>query len=69
MKSFVKPFFFLLLTIHFSPFSFAQDVSYPQPTGYVVDQSGIIDSAAQSRLAAWILELKQKTTAEVLLSP
>jgi len=43
----------------------AQDVSYPQATGYVVDQSGIIDGATQSKLEAWILELKQKTGAEV----
>ncbi len=40
-------------------------MSYPADSGYVVDQSGIIDSAAQSRLEAWILELKQKTSAEV----
>ena len=45
--------------------SFAQDVSYPAASGYVVDQSGIIDSATRSRLEGWILELKQKTTAEV----
>ena len=31
----------------------------------MVDQSGIIDTAAQSRLEGWILELKQKTSAEV----
>ena len=68
----------LLLTINFFPFSFAQpasplpadrqgqvrDVSYPAASGYVVDQSGIIDSAARSRIEGWILELKQKTTAE-----
>ena len=45
--------------------SFAQDAAYPQPSGYVVDQSGIIDSDSQRKLNAWILELKQKTTAEV----
>ena len=60
------------LSTLFTSFAFAQpvsseagSVSYPQASGYVVDQSGIIDSAAQSRLQAWILELKQKTTAEV----
>ena len=55
----------LAMTLVCIPFSFAQDVSYPQSSGYVVDQSGIIDSAAQSRIEAWALELKQKTTAEV----
>ena len=65
MKSFVRFFFWLLLIINFAPFSFAQDVVYPPASGYVVDQSGIIDSAARSRLEAWILELKQKTNAEV----
>jgi uncharacterized protein len=65
MKSFSLPAFFILLTVNFVPFGFAQQVSYPAATGYVVDQSGIIDSAAKSRLEAWILELKQKTTAEV----
>ena len=65
MKSFCRLSFWLLLTFNFIPFSFAQDVSYPAASGYVVDQSGIIDSATQSRLEAWILELKQKTTAEV----
>ena len=65
MKSFVRFFFWLLLILNFAPFSFAQDVVYPPASGYVVDQSGIIDSAARSRLEAWILELKQKTSAEV----
>ena len=53
-----------LLTL-FTPFVFAQDVFYPSASGYVVDQSSIIDSATKSRMDAWILELKQKTTAEV----
>lgn len=57
--------FWLIVTIYFSPHSFAQNVSYPAASGYVVDQSGIIDSAAKMRLEAWILELKQKTNAEV----
>ncbi|MBF0571898.1 MAG: TPM domain-containing protein [Candidatus Omnitrophica bacterium] len=65
MKSFLQPAFWFLLLINFNSFSFAQDVSYPPASGYVVDQSGIIDSAAQSRLEAWILELKQKTSAEI----
>jgi len=62
----------LLLTVYFASFSFAQpaspsggDVSYPSASGYVVDQSGIIDSTAQGRIEGWILELKQKTSAEV----
>jgi uncharacterized protein len=67
-------FSFLLLIFNFVPFSFAQsgagpatggDVSYPATSGYVVDQSGIIDSAARSRIEGWILELNQKTTAQV----
>ena len=65
MKSFVRFFFWLLLILNIAPFSFAQDAVYPPASGYVVDQSGIIDSAARSRLEAWILELKQKTNAEV----
>jgi uncharacterized protein len=65
MKSFFKLSLCLLLTIKFSSLCFAQDVSYPAASGYVVDQSGIIDSAAQSRIEGWILELKQKTNAEV----
>jgi uncharacterized protein len=79
MKSTSLLVFCLLLTVNFAPFSFAQhaspvgpatgesggDVSYPVASGYVVDQSGIIDSAARSRIEGWILELKQKTTAEV----
>jgi len=71
MKSVIL-FLFLLLTLNFIPFSFAQagpaiggDVSYPAASGYVVDQSGIIDSATQTQLENWILELKQKTGAEV----
>src|SRR5476649_1589240 len=58
-------FLFLSLIVNFVPLSFADDVSYPAASGYVVDQSGIIDSAAQSRIEGWILELKQKTSAEV----
>jgi len=72
MKSCLKLALWFLLIVNFTPFSFAQtspatggDVSYPKASGYVVDQSGIIDSTAQRRLEAWILELKQKTTAEV----
>jgi uncharacterized protein len=65
MKSLSTLAFCLLLTVRFAPFCHAQDVAYPAPSGYVVDQSGIIDSDAQSRMQAWILELKQKTTAEV----
>jgi uncharacterized protein len=57
--------FLLVLMTLFSLPCFAQDVSYPAPAGYVVDTSHIIDDATQQRLAAWILELKQKTTAEV----
>ena len=58
--------------ICFAPFGFAQsalpagrDISYPAASGYVIDQSGIIDSAARSRIEGWIIELKQKTTAQV----
>jgi len=65
MSSFLKISFCFLLFSFFSPCIFAQDVSYPAANGYVVDQSGIIDGAAQSRMAGWILELKQKTSAEV----
>ena len=63
---------FLLLTINFVPFTFAQpaspvggDVSYPAAGGYVVDQSGIIDGTVRGRIEGWIIELKQKTTAQV----
>lgn len=49
----------------FSPYSLAQEPTYPSASGYVVDQSGIIDAKAQSRIEGWILELKQKSTAEV----
>jgi uncharacterized protein len=65
MKSFSKLLLGLLLTINLAPLSFAQDVAYPSASGYVVDQSGIMDAGTKSRLEAWILELKQKTTAEV----
>lgn len=58
-------FLFLSSIFIFLPSSFAQNVSYPAPSGYVVDQSGIIDTATQSQINAWILELKQKTSAEV----
>jgi uncharacterized protein len=54
MRSFSQLLLCLLLTIKFSPLCFAQ-----------VDKSGIIDSAAQGRIEGWILELKQKTSAEV----
>ena len=45
--------------------AYTQDVSYPQPTGYVVDQSGIIDADTKNRLETLIQELKQKTGAEI----
>ena len=61
----IFPLFFLALVFNFLPSAFAQNVSYPTPSGYVVDQSGIIDAGTQAKLNAWILELKQKTTAEV----
>jgi uncharacterized protein len=65
MKSFLHLALLVLLSVTFAHSSFAQDVSYPAASGYVVDQSGIIDSETQSRIEGWILELKQKTTAEV----
>jgi uncharacterized protein len=65
MRSFPKLFLLFSLLINFSPWVFAQGVSYPAAGDYVVDQSGIIDSDTKSRLEAWILELKQKTTAEL----
>jgi len=65
MRSYVKYVLVLLFFISFSPVIFAQNVTYPQASGYVVDQSGIIDSDTRNSLEAWILELKQKTTAEV----
>jgi uncharacterized protein len=65
MRSYSKIVLCFLLAFSFSPLVLAQDVSYPAPSGYVVDQSGIIDTAAQARISAWILELKQKTSAEV----
>ena len=55
----------LAMTLLFVPFSFAQDVSYPPASGYVIDQSGIIDGTARSRIEGWIVELRQKTTAQV----
>ncbi len=42
-----------------------QDVSYPSASSYVIDQSGIIDPGIKERLETLILELKQKTTAQV----
>lgn len=54
-----------LLVVSFSRFSFAQQASFPSPSGYVVDQSGIIDNAARSRIEGWVEELKQKTSAEI----
>ena len=58
---------FLLFVVvcYFPSLGSSQNVVYPSASGYVVDQSGIMDAATQSRLEAWILELKQKTTAEV----
>jgi len=65
MKSFLRLICWIFVFIIPSAISFAQNVSYPQATGYVVDQSGIIDPAAKDRINAWLLELKQKTSAEV----
>jgi len=65
MKVFLPLGVCLLLFLSSSVCSKAQEVSFPSPSGYVVDQSGIIDSASKSRLEAWILELKQKTGAEI----
>ncbi|MDE2010129.1 MAG: TPM domain-containing protein [Candidatus Omnitrophica bacterium] len=70
MRFFSRIALWFLLTAGVVSAAFAQTfssagVSYPQPTGYVVDQSGIIDQATRELLESWILELKQKTTAEV----
>ncbi|MBF0504946.1 MAG: TPM domain-containing protein [Candidatus Omnitrophica bacterium] len=62
--SFLTALWFLLI-VGFIPIANAQNPSFPAANGYVVDQSGIIDSATKNRLEGWILELKQKTTAEV----
>ena len=38
---------------------------FPDPSGYVVDQAGVIDAATEARLLGYIQELKQKTGAEL----
>ncbi len=45
--------------------AYAQQVSYPEATGYVTDQAGIMEDADHQKIEAWIKELRQKTTAEV----
>ncbi|MDE2027969.1 MAG: TPM domain-containing protein [Candidatus Omnitrophica bacterium] len=72
MRFFVRLCLWLSLAVMGSvPVSLAQTfpspgkIAYPQPTGYVVDQSGIIDGNTRNLLEGWILELKQKTGAEV----
>jgi uncharacterized protein len=65
MRSFLKDCFVAALFAMTPGIAFAQNVAYPAPTGYVVDQSGIIDDAAKTRMEGWLLELKQKTTAEI----
>lgn len=37
----------------------------PQPTGYVVDQAGLIESSDKENIENWIRQLQEKTTAQV----
>ncbi len=39
--------------------------SYPEPTGYVVDEAHLINAQDRARLEPWIKELQQKTTSQV----
>lgn len=47
--------------------SFAEVVVPPMPDRYVIDLAGIVDDAAEAKLNAYLQELEQKTTAQVIV--
>ncbi|MCZ6688921.1 MAG: TPM domain-containing protein [Planctomycetota bacterium] len=44
---------------------YGQDI--PEPTGFIVDQAGVIDARTEATLIGYIQELKQKTGAELAI--
>jgi uncharacterized protein len=46
----------------------AQDPSYPQPTGYVVDEAGLLAPETRARLTAIAQELDEKTNAQIAVA-
>jgi uncharacterized protein len=58
----------LILFLLFTSFAAAATPEPPAvPHDYVVDLAGVMDNAAKARLNALLLELEQKTTAQVLV--
>ncbi len=56
--------FFLLACILFP---FVADAAIEQPASYVVDNAGIIEEGARTRLAGVLQELEQKTTVQMIV--
>ena len=58
--------FFIFCSLYAAA-SFAEVVVPPTPDRYVVDLAGIVDDAIETKLNAYLQELEQKTTAQVVV--
>jgi len=45
----------------------AARLTVPRPNRFVVDQAGVIDDGVEQQMEAWLAELSQKTTANVIV--
>ena len=57
----------VVVTFVLAPVAALGEVTLPRPKGFVADHAGIVDDAAERRMAGWLAELQQKTGAFVLV--
>jgi len=64
-------FFFILFLICFffyPGFIFSQDVNYPEPSGYINDYVGLLDSGSISQLQALVYKIERETGSEIAVA-
>lgn len=64
-------FFFVLLLICFffyPGFIFSQDVNYPEPSGYINDYVGLLDSGSKSQLEELVYKIERETGSEIAVA-
>src|SRR3972149_3991925 len=64
-------FFFILFLICFffyPGFIFSQDVNYPEPSGYINDYVGLLDSGSISQLQELVYKIERETGSEIAVA-
>jgi len=59
---------FLICFFFHTGFIFSQDVSYPEPTGYVNDYAGLLDSGSKTKLEELASKIERETGSEIAVA-